>query len=487
MAARTGAKYIESLKRTRRDVWLRGRQITDVTTHPAFTQPIRHIARLYDMQHDPRHREILTYPSPSTGQPVGTAFMMARSPADLHKRRQAFQLWAEATFGLIGRTPDFVNTTLMAWAESPDVFGRLGPRFKDNVIRYYEHARENDLFLTHALITPQTDRSKSSAEQVDKFLHLGVVEETERGLVVRGARMLVTQGPIVDDVLVFSLPGLKAGEEPYSMAFAIPVSTPGIRMICREPFDEGGRSSFDHPLATNFEEPDALMIFDDVLVPWDRVFLYGNLQLANAMYLETSLRNHTAHQTSVRGIAKLELVIGTAIAVAEAVKSDGYLHVQNMLGEAIGMLELAKSSVVRAEVEYSRSAAGTLCTGLTPLQHLRGFLPKAYPRAIEILQTIAAGGLLMLPSAADFGSPIAGQVDRFYQGAGGLDAKERVKLFKLAWDLAGDAFGMRQLQYERYWVGDPYRLVATNFLSYEHKAHCKSVVANALAWAGEPG
>lgn len=486
MGVRTGKQYLDRLKAHPREVWLRGRRIDDVSTHPALRKPAEHIARLYDMQHEDLYKDILTYKSPTTGASVGTAFMMARNGDDLKKRHEAFRLWAEASFGLLGRSPDFLNTTLMAFAEAPAVFERLGSRFKENVLRYYEFVRENDLFLTHALVTPQTDRSKSSFEQGEEFLHMGVVRETREGLIVRGARMLATHGPIADEVVVYNLPGLKPGDEAYAMVFALALDTPGVKMICREPFDEGGRSAYDHPLATHFEEPDALLIFDDVLVPWDRVFLHGNVELGNAMYVETALRNHTSHQTGVRAIAKMQLAVGTAMAVTEAVKANAHLHVQQMLGEIISYIELAKSCVVRAELEFESTPSGTVRPAFTPLQTLRGMMSRAYPRIIEVLQTVGAGGLLMMPTAADFQSDIADDIHRYYQGAQGMHAVDRVRLFKLAWDLAGDSFGMRAMQYERYYAGDPVRLMAGNYLSYQYKSECQRLVSNALALSKLP-
>ena len=483
---RTGAQFIEGIQRHPREVWVHGKRVEDVITHPSFIRPLQNIARLYDMQHDPRFRDVLTYESPSSGHPVGTAFMVSRTIEDLRKRHAAFELWARATFGMMGRSPDFLNTTLLAFAEAADVFGRLGAVYAERIVRYYEHVRENDLFLTHALITPQIDRSKTSFEQAEDFLHMGVVRETADGLIIRGARMLATMGPIADEVIVYNLPGLKPGDERHAMVFAIPLATKGVRQICREPFDTGGRAAYDHPLATNFEEPDALLIFDDVLVPWDRVFLHGNVELANAMYADTNLRNHTGHQTGVRGMVKLQIATGIAAAIAESVKTDGFLHVQEMLGECIGNIEIAKSCIVRSEVEFEATRMGTIRTRFTPLQTLRGFLPRAYPRVIEVLQTLGAGGLLMMPTAADFASPIGADVAKYYQGAASMPAVDRVRLFKLAWDLCGDAFGMRQAQYERYYAGDPVRLVASNYLFYEGKADLRALVAQALALGGDP-
>ncbi len=486
MPARTGKQFIEGLRARPREVWLRGERIGDPTEHPAFKRPVQRLAHLYDMQHDPAHAGVLTYASPSSGNPVGTAFMAPRNHADLVKRRQAFQLWSEATFGLMGRSPDFMNTVLLAFAEAKDVFARDGQKFADNMVRYYEYVRENDLFLSHALISPQTDRSRSSSEQVDPHLHLGVLRETQEGLIVRGARMLATMGPICDEILIYNLPGLRPGDEPHAVAFAVPVDAPGLRQICREPYDWGGRSDYDHPLAANFEECDSVLIFNDVLVPWDRVFIHNNVALANALYPDTALRNHTAHQTNVRALVKMRFAVGLAQAVARAVKVDQFLHIQEKLGECMSYVELVKSAIIRAEVEHDTLPSGSVRTTLAPLQALRGLLPTFYPRVIEVLQIIGAGGLLMAPTAADFNAPeIAEDVARYYQGAEGLAAVDRVRLFKLAWDLCGDSFGARQVQYERFYAGDPVRIRAMTYLGTNDRDY-QALVERAIAIAGMP-
>jgi anthranilate 3-monooxygenase (FAD)/4-hydroxyphenylacetate 3-monooxygenase len=486
MAIRTGANYIAGIKRRPREVWLRGERVEDVTTHPAFEAPLRQIARLYDMQHDAKLATDLTYASPTSGNPVGTAFMVPRTLDDLQKRHRAFRIWAEATLGLMGRSPDFLNTTLMAFMEAKDVFARKGQQYADNVVNYYEYIRENDLFLTHALVTPQTDRSKASSEQADPFLHLGVVKETDDGLIVRGARMLATLGPIADEVLVYNLPGLKSpDDDPYAMVFALPLDTPGIKQISREPFDEGGRSSFDHPLAANFEEPDTLIIFDDVVVPWQRVFAHGDSEHANRIYPDTNVRQHTAHQTGVRGVVKMQFAVGLAMAIAEAVGANRFLHVQEKLGECLNYVELIEAAILRAEIEYEETDWGTVRAKFRPLQTTRTTLSRFYPRIIEVLQTLGAGGLLMMPSGADFDSEIGEIVDKYYTGAGGLASVDRVRLFKLAWDLCGDAFGQRQLQYERYYAGDPVRLLAGVYLTYEREK-IDALVETAIELAGDP-
>jgi anthranilate 3-monooxygenase (FAD) / 4-hydroxyphenylacetate 3-monooxygenase len=483
MTLRNGRDYQSGLRARPREVWIDGERIQDVTAHPAFRAPVAAISALYDLQSDPENANTLSYFDKEGAGPFATAFMVPRRMEDLLQKHAAHRMFAEKSFGMLGRSPDFLNTTLAAMAEASEVFGRNGARFAENVRSYYEYVRGNDLFLTHALVTPQNDRSKASSQQADTFLHMGVVRETSSGVIVRGARMLATLGPVADELLVYSLPGLQPGDERHSLSFAIPIDTPGLRQIVRQPFDKGG-NGFDHPLASRFEEPDSLVVFDDVLVPWERIFIHNDVALANAMYADTNIRQYTAHQTAVRGLVKLECVVGTAMRVASTVKADVHLHVQQLLGEAIDAIEIVKGCIKRAEIEFEVNSRESIRPGFRPLQTVRTVLPRVYPRVVETLQTIGAGGLLMLPSATDFDSAVSEDVHRYYQGAG-VSALDRTRLFKLAWDICGDAFGQRALQYERYYAGDPVRLTAQTYLTYD-KTVCDSLVDRALALVGNP-
>ncbi len=485
MGIRTGQQYIDSLRARPRDVWVQGQRVDDVTAHPTFAASVRQLARLYDAQFDPRHADTLTCTLPN-GERVGTAFMPSYTRDDLLKHRRAYQVWAEMTFGLMGRSPDFLNVTLLAFAEARAVFDRGGTAYGDRIVRYYEYVRDNDLFLSHALITPQNDRSKSSAQQADPSMHLRVLRETADGIVVGGARMIATLGPVSDEMIMYNLPVFRPGDEDHALIFAVPTDVPGLRQICREPYDTGGRTSFDHPLASRFEENDLLLIFKDVFVPWDRVFCYRDVALSNAIYPDSALRNHTAHQTNTRALVKMRFAAGLAVAVARSIRADQFLHVQQMLGEALGYVEMVESALVRAEAECEPTEAGTMRAALAPLQALRTFLPTAYPRVITILQTIAGGGFMMMPTGADLASDEIGPDAALdYQGAEGMASVDRVRLFKLAWDLAGDAFGSRQLQYERYYAGDPVRTMAGTYLGCDDREMMRLVDA-ALALAGDP-
>jgi 4-hydroxyphenylacetate 3-monooxygenase oxygenase component len=464
MAVRSGDEFIDGLRRNPREVWVAGRRVDDVTADPVFARPVRALAMLYDLQCDPANRDVMTHTE--DGETFGTAFMVPRDRNDLAKRRKAFKVWGEASFGLLGRSPDFLNTVLMACAENPDFFGQRGAQFADNVRNYYRHCRASDLFATHAIVNPQADRSRPSHEQADPFAHLGVVEETKDGLIVRGAKMLATHGPTADELLVYPEPGIREGSDRYVLAFGIPCATKGLKFICREPFDDGSQNPFDHPLGSRFEEPDAVCVFDDVLIPWNRVFLYGDVKAGNALFSEAGIRNNTGHQTAVRGLAKCQLMVGIVVALTQAVKSDVHLHVAQQLGECLAYLPLIEGAIMLAEQKAEPTGRGAIRPAYEPLQALRLLLPKFYERMVQVTQTLAAGGLLISPTEADLRSAVGSDIERYYKGAG-VDAEERIRLFKLAWDATGTQFGQRMLHYERYYAGDPVRVSAAYRAAYD--------------------
>lgn len=479
MPVRSGAEFIDGLRCAPREVWIAGRRVDDVAADPVFARPVQAVAMLYDLQTSSEHREAMTCRDAGGAEPYGAAFLTPRSQADLVKRRLAMKVWAEASFGMLGRSPDFLNTTLMAWNDSAEFFGQRGARFADNVRNYYKYCRERDLFATHAIVNPQTDRSKASHQHGDPFAHLGVVEKTKDGLIVRGAKMLATHGPTADELLVYPQPGIRDGDERHVLAFGIPCATKGLRFICREPFDDGTQSAWDHPLGARFEEPDAVCVFDDVLIPWDRVFLYGDVKMGNALFAQASIRNFTGHQTAVRGLAKCQLIAGIAVALTRTVKSDTFLHVQEQLGECLGYLQLIEAAIMLGEQKAEPTAGGAIRPAYAPLQALRYHLPKWYERMVQVTQTLAGGGLLVSPTEADLRSEIGPDIARYYKGAN-AGAEERIRTFKLAWDATGTQFGQRMLHYERYYAGDPVRVGASYYNDYD-VAPLLAMVKRALA------
>jgi 4-hydroxyphenylacetate 3-monooxygenase oxygenase component len=481
MPARSGREYVESIRKQVASVYLGGRRITDVTAEPVFQEPIRAIAEQYDMQLDPAYRDVMTYPSPTTGQPVSTSFLVPRTREELIKKRRHFKLRADHNFGFMGRSPDFMNQFVTGWHLMADRFARAGARFGDNATRYYEHVREHDLFLTHMLINPQIDRSKTSAEQEDPYLHLGRVRETSDGIVVRGAKMLGTMAPLTEEVAVIPFGGVPPGDDAYALAFSVPTATPGLTFICRETVSPLPRSRFDHPLSSRFEEMDCIAVFEDVLVPWDRVMVdgsAGSAQIINTMGADYGALLNV--QTSARMLSQLEFFCGLAMKVADAIGITGFLHVQEKLGEMLSHLEIARAVFYGSEAMAQRLPSGVWVPGGPGLRAFHLQTGKVYSRFVEIVQTLAAGGFFYAPSEADLASPeLRPHIDRYVRGRAGVSAEERVALFKLAWDATGEAFAQRMAQYVRFYSGDPIRLTAGFYTQYE-KAPLLELVERAL-------
>jgi 4-hydroxyphenylacetate 3-monooxygenase len=410
----------------------------------------------------------MTYPSPSSGERVGLSFIVPRTRAELERRGEMMLRWARATCGMMGRSPDFMNVTFAAWGGAAEYFAQGQPAFADNVRRYYEYIREHDLTLTHALINLQRSRTVSGVQNLEEGTALGVVRETDAGIVVRGPRVLATLGPLADEIAVYParshrLPG--AALDRYAVAFAIPCATPGLRFLCRESYDLG-RSPFDHPLGSRFEEMDAIVFFDDVLVPWERVFLYGDTDLCNNMVSVTNQYTHSGHQVVTKNVAKCEFVVGVANLMVKVLGSQSLPHVQAMLAELIENLEITKALLCAAEVNAEIDQWGVLCPARAPLTVARNLFIRMYPRMAEIIQLLGSSSLMALPGEQDFSGPLGREIEKYLE-TDTASARDRVQLFHLAWDLACSAFGSRQVLYERFFQGDWMRNATLLYNSYD--------------------
>src|SRR6266705_438985 len=468
MAARSGSEFLGRLAAARVHVEIQGETLTGgVAGHPAFRNVVHSFAELYDMQHDPAYRDTLTYPSPTTGDPVAMSFLTPRTPEDLVKRRKACKLWADRSLGMLGRTGDYLNSALMALASAQDWFAQAGPGFGENIRRYYEKVRDQDLLCTHTLIPPQANRAVSGSQQAGGSLMAHIVREDDNGIVVRGARMLATIGPFADELLVFPSTVLRndPADKQYSFACAIPNDAPGLRYLAREPLDYG-RPRHDHPLGSRFEEPDAVVVFDDVHVPYERCFVLGDAELCNGFYLDTSAASHMTHQVLARTTAKTEYILGLVSLLTQAIGIEQFQHVQADVAEVITTLETLRALLRAAEADAAPNEFGVLTPAWPPLNTARNLYPKLYQRFPEILRKLGASGLIATPTEADVTGPAAADIETYLQSAT-LSGPERVRLFRLAWDACASAFASRQALYEYYFFGDPVRMAGAYVAQYD--------------------
>jgi 4-hydroxyphenylacetate 3-monooxygenase len=264
--------------------------------------------------------------------------------------------------------------------------------------------------------------------------------------------------PISDEIMVFPSTLLKNSPEddPYAFGFSIPSNTPGLRFICRESVDYG-RSHFDHPLGSRFEEMDAVVVFDDVFVPWEAVFLYRDTKRCNEAYARTGAVVHMAHQVVVKNIAKCEFMLGLAALLADTIGAEGFQHIQEKLAEIWVNLETMKAFLRSAEADATLDEWGVMRPAWNPLDAARNLFPRLYPRMVEIIQQIGASGLVAMPTEQDLKGPLVEDIKTYYQAAR-AEAFDRIPLFRLAWDASISAFAGRQVLYERFFFGDPVRM-----------------------------
>jgi 4-hydroxyphenylacetate 3-monooxygenase len=472
MPARSGKDFLERLSASHPTVYVQGETLTgNIGEHPAFRNVVRSYAELFDLQHDPAYRDILTYSSPTSGEPVATSFLTPRTQADLTKRRAAAKVWADHSNGMLGRTGDYLNSSLMALASAAGWFAQADPAFGENIRRYYEKVREEDLLCTHTLVPPQVNRAVAGTQQGGGKLSARIVCEDDNGVVIRGARMLATIAPFADEMVVFPSTVLRGTPEdkPYSYAFAVPSDAKGLRYLAREPLDYG-RPRHDHPLGSRFEEPDAVVVFDDVHVPYERCFVLNDPELCNGFYTHTSAVAHMTHQVVTRTTAKTEYILGLVSLLTEAIGIEQFSHVQEDIAEVIATLETLRAFLRAAEADAELNEYGVLTPAWAPLNTARNLYPKLYQRFPQILRKLGASGLMATPTEADVHGAAAADIEAYLQSAT-LSGPDRLRLFRLVWDTCISAFASRQALYEYYFFGDPVRMAGAYVSSYDREPY----------------
>lgn len=464
MPIMTGQQYIERIDALKTYISIDGKIVTGkVSEHPAFKGIIQSQAKLFDLQHQEALLEKMTYESPTSKQKVGMSFLQVLTQEDLVKRRHAAREWALSSQGFMGRSPDYMNTTLMALASASDFLKEKPNCFPEHLLKFYEYARENDITMTHTFIEPQVNRKRYYYEDEEVTIAAKIIGKTSEGLVIKGARLLATQGGITDELLVLSTNGYDEGK---GFGFSIPSNTKGLKFLCRQSF-VGGDSTFDYPLSARFEEMDAIVVFDDVVVPWERVFYYENIEVANQFMNVSGFQAYTLHQVLSRQIAKTEFVLGVVQSIVDTINIGDYQHVQQKVVDVIVPLETMKALLIKSEVDAQRDNFGFIRPDLATLQVAIQIFPKVYPTFTEIIQQLGASGLMSIPTEHAF-SVDDGDLEHYLQSFKDK-GEERVKKFRLAWDLTMSSFGTRQTLYERFFFGDPVRLSSLLYQSYQRE------------------
>ena len=447
----TGDEFQASL-RDGRQVWIYGERVDDVTAHPAFRNGVRSIARLYDALHDPATRDVLTMETDTGSGGVTHPFFRAPTSAeDLVRGRDAIAAWQRMTYGWMGRSPDYKAAFLATYGPNADYYAP----FADNARRWYREAQERVYFMNHTLVNPPVDRNRDIHEVSDVFIH--AVRETDAGVVVRGAKMVAT-GSAFSNYNFVSYHGstpIKKGE--YALSFFAPMDDPRIRLICRPSYEFMGAalgSPFDYPLSSRFDENDAVLIFDDALIPWENFLIYGNLEIASTYHL-TGFIWRALMQGCTRLAVKLDFLAGLFIKAVEATGTADFRGIQASIGEILAWRHMFWSLTDAMCHNPVPSANGSVLPSIEAASAYRILSNQAYPKIKSIIENQTAGALIVRPSnRLDWkNEELRPLLDRFYRGSGGLEAVDKIKLVNLLWDAIGSEFGGRHELYERSYSG----------------------------------
>jgi len=475
MPIRRGDEYLESL-RDGRCVWLMGERVEDVTTHAALAGCARSVAAVYDLQHDLAHRDLLTMPSPATGERVSLAYLLPRSVDDLARQRRMYEHLVRRAGGVAGRLPQHLATVAIGLHDVRDLLGKEDPRFAERVGQFFEYCRDHDQSIATIFNDPFHHRNYPASKQEP----LRVVARHAKGIVVRGAKGVGTQAPYANELFCMTAPrpGLTPEEGVY---FATPVNAEGIHVICREPL--ASPNPADHPVSPSWDEMDAIVVFDDVFVPWERVFYLRHAPATDLAFEAQVFQGAIGlgpWYVLVRMAVKAEVLLGICAAIADSLGTTSQPMVQTALADAMVYLETLRAFVHAAEANPVASASGLTLPNPTMAQAARTFAIERYPHILQSIRELCGPGLLMAPSQVDLRHPEIGPHLHRYFVAQDPRAPEYFRLLKLAWEYACDSYASRQLLFEMFNVGS----LATNKQRLASVYDMRACVALARELAG---
>lgn len=456
---KSGAEYIQSL-RDNRAVFINGRQVADVTTDPAFCHAIESTARLYDLQFV--NLEMMTF-APDDGLRAGRAWQLPLTYADLVTRRQALTAGASTHLGFMGRTPDHVASCISGMYMGLDVFETYDGRRAEALRDYYSFARDHDIFLVYALSNPP---SRSGMIRAEGSASARIVDEDSTGLTIRGAKIMATGAVAANEVLVTSIGRLEAGDEALAMSVVVPLNARGLKILCRSSYELAAPYQFEKPLSSRYDENDALLYFEDVHVPWERVFVAGNLTMCQRQFFATPAHMYQNYQSQIRLAVKVRFLTGLAKRIASINGVEHVPEVREKLGQLAAESTSIESLLVAMEISGTNHGRYFVPNGRM-LYAAQVQTQQLYPRIIDTLRSLAGSNLIMLPSNTDLANPNIARYALSVHESAEVEPEERVKLFRLAWDAIGSEFASRQTQYEMFYAGPEHVVKGNSYRTYD--------------------
>ena len=440
----TGQEYLDSLD-DGREVWIYGERVKKITDHPAFRNSARMIARMYDALHDPAKKDILTVPT-EWGGFTHRFYRAANTIEEQVAQRDAIAEWQRISWGWMGRSPDYKGCFLGTLGANADFY----KGFEENARRWYRKAQEKTWYVNHAIMNPPVDRDKGPDAGKDVFVR--VTKETDKGIYVSGAKVVATASALTNYTFVAHAGQVPIKDPAYAPVFIVPTGTPGVKMISRVSNEQRAAvlgSPFDYPLSSRMDENDAVLVLDNVFVPWENVFMHGDVNQANDFAPGSGFNARAAMHGCTRLAVKLDFICGVLAKALDITGTSSFHGVQSRFGEVVawrntmwGLSDaMAKSNIPWHGMVQPDARFGTAYRTISQI---------AYPAIKQIIEASVTSGLIYLNSHADdFKVPeLRAHMDRYMRGTGGVDAEGRVKVMKLLWDCIGTEFGGRSELYE---------------------------------------
>jgi 4-hydroxyphenylacetate 3-monooxygenase len=459
---RTGSEYLKALRDGRR-IFIGSELVRDVTTHPAFRNAARSFSDIYDRKRSPELIDVMSYEE--NGERCSSWYLKPKSRNDLRKRSEAHRRVAEWTYGLLGRSPDHVASFVVGLALSPELFEANRKGFGDNLLAYYDELRRRDLFASYVVIAPQGARNPELYHREGmRVPSLQVTGTTDSAIILNGVKMLGTAAVFSDEIWVGNLLPLAPDQKDQAVTCAVPAGSEGVSIWVRKPFEQYAVSEFDNPFTSRFDESDAMVIFEDVKVPWNRVFLLDDVAVSREMYFRTPSHIMGNHQAVVRFHEKLKIILGLAYKAAEI---NSVLQVP-AVRETLAKLAVSEAAL-RAMIAGQIEDAETLETGFVHVNRRELYAAlhwctNSYHQVAETVRELLGAGPFQMPADASFltDPKLRATFERYWTVAG-ASAVDRLKFMKLAWDYLGSELAGRHSQYERFYAGPQFVHTFYNF------------------------
>ena len=447
-----GSEYLESL-RDGRTIRIGSETVNDVTSHPAFQNAARSFARIWDARNSTEYADDLCVEE--DGEHFPAYYLMPKNRADLEQRTRSATAIADLSYGMMGRSPDFVGGYITGAAMQPEMFKTDAHDFSGNLTAYYKHCRANDIFLSHAVAPPQGTRDPEHYGRSSSFVPtLSVTSEGDDGLVINGVKLLATAAAFSHDVWIGNILPLAPGREAEAVTCVIPVNSPGLELWSRKPYASFAQSEYDNPLATHYDESDCVVICRDVKVPWERVLTLGDIPWSRNIYFDTPAHTLSNHQAAVRYRSKLKLLLGIAKRVTESMGTNKVAAVADTINHLSAMHATISAMIAGQIQDHETLNGGYACYNRRYMYASIYFATQNYDKILARIRELTGGSVLQMP--ADVSVMNDEETKRIFDMCWSTekwDASDKMKLFKLAWDILGTDFAGRHSQYERFYMG----------------------------------